>query len=130
MSNFEFEEKDVNRVIEEWYDLRLTEVPGDLESLSKFCKKVEVAIKNANDILYGTTCVDKRMYIKLDNLSESIYITRRFYHKTRDKLIKKRRAANASLFESKAVIGGGIYTDNKEFVRKSRHFSGLHGISL
>jgi hypothetical protein len=70
------------------------------------------------------------VYIKLDNLSESIYITRKFYHKIRDSLIKKRRAANASLFESKAVIGGGIYTDNKEFVRKPMQFSGLHGISL
>ena len=128
MSNFE--EKDINRAIKELNDLILTEVPEDLESLSKFCKKVDVAIKNANDILYGTPCIGKRVYIKLDNLSQSIYITRKFYHKTRDKLIKKRRAANASLFESKAVIGGGIYTDNKEFVRKSRHFSGLHGISL
>lgn len=126
MSNFE----EVNKMIKKLYDLKLTEVPEDLESLSKFCKKVDVVIKNANDVLYGTACTEKRMYIKLDELSESIYITRRFYHKTYDKLIKKRRAANASLFESKAVIGGGIYTDNKEFVRKSRQFSGLHGISL
>lgn len=128
MSNFE--EKDIDRAIEELYDLIITEVPEDLESLSKFCKKVDVAIKNANDILYGTPCIGKRVYIKLDNLSQSIYITRKFYHKTRDRLIKKRRAANASLFESKAVIGGGIYTDNKEFVRKPMQFSGLHGISL
>ena len=128
MSNFE--EKDIDRAIEELNDLILTEVPEDLESLSKFCKKVDVAIKNANDILYGTPCIGKRVYIKLDNLSQSIYITRKFYHKTRDKLIKKRRASSASLFESKAVNGGDIYTDNKEFVRKSRNFSGLHGISL
>lgn len=128
MSNFE--EKDIDRAIEELNDLILTEVPEDLESLSKFCKKVDVAIKNANDILYGTPCIGKRVYIKLDNLSQSIYITRKFYHKTRDKLIKKRRASSASLFESKAVNGGGIYTDNKEFVRKSRNFSGLYGISL
>lgn len=128
MSNFE--EKDIDRAIEELNDLILTEVPEDLESLSKFCKKVDVAIKNANDILYGTPCIGKRVYIKLDNLSQSIYITRKFYHKTRDKLIKKRRASSASLFESKAVNSGGIYTDNKEFVRKSRNFSGLHGISL
>ena len=128
MSNFE--EKDIDRAIEELNDLILTEVPEDLESLSKFCKKVDVAIKNANDILYGTPCIGKRVYIKLDNLSQSIYITRKFYHKTRDKLIKKRSASSASLFESKAVNGGGIYTDNKEFVRKSRNFSGLHGISL
>lgn len=128
MSNFE--EKDIDRAIEELNDLILTEVPEDLESLSKFCKKVDVAIKNANDILYGTPCIGKRVYIKLDNLSQSIYITRKFYHKTRDKLIKKRRASSASLFESKAVNCGGIYTDNKEFVRKSRNFSGLHGISL
>lgn len=128
MSNFE--EKDIDRAIEELNDLILTEVPEDLESLSKFCKKVDVAIKNANDILYGTPCIGKRVYIKLDNLSQSIYITRKFYHKTRDKLIKKRRASSASLFESKAVNGGGIYTNNKEFVRKSRNFSGLHGISL
>lgn len=128
MSNFE--EKDIDRAIEELNDLILTEVPEDLESLSKFCKKVDVVIKNANDILYGTPCIGKRVYIKLDNLSQSIYITRKFYHKTRDKLIKKRRASSTSLFESKAVNGGGIYTDNKEFVRKSRNFSGLHGISL
>lgn len=128
MSNFK--EKDIDKAIEELDDLILTEVPEDLESLSKFCKKVDVAIKNATDILYGTPCIGKRVYKKLDNLSESIYITRRFYHKTRDKLIKKRRASNASLFESKAVNGGGIYTDNKEFVRKSRNISGLHGISL
>lgn len=87
MSNFE--EKDIDRAIEELNDLILTEVPEDLESLSKFCKKVDVAIKNANDILYGTPCIGKRVYIKLDNLSQSIYITRKFYHKTRDKLIKK-----------------------------------------
>ena len=86
MSNFE--EKDIDRAIEELNDLILTEVPEDLESLSKFCKKVDVAIKNANDILYGTPCIGKRVYIKLDNLSQSIYITRKFYHKTRDKLIK------------------------------------------
>jgi len=128
MSNFE--EKDVDRVIEELYNLRLTEVPEDLESLSKFCKKVDMTIKNANDVLYGTSYIGKRMYIKLDELSESIYITRRFYYKSRDELIKKRRAANASLFECKAVIGGGIYTDNKEFVRKPMQFHGLHGISL
>lgn len=128
MSNFE--EKNINRAIKELNNLILTEVPEDLESLSKFCKKVDVAIKNANDILYGTPCIGKRVYIKLDNLSQSIYITRKFYHKTRDKLIKKRRASNARLFESKAVNGGGIYTDNKEFVRKPMKFSGLHGISL
>ena len=128
MSNFK--EKDIDRAIEELNDLIHTEVPEDLESLSKFCKKVDVAIKNANDILYGTPCIGKRVYKKLDKFSQSIYITRKFYHKTRDKLIKKRRASNASLFESKAVNGGGIYTDNKEFVRKSRNFSGLHGISL
>ena len=128
MSNFE--EKDINRAIKELNDLILTEVPEDLESLSKLCKKVNATIKNATDILYGTPCIGKRVYKKLDNLSQSIYITRKFYNKTHDRLIKKRRATSASLFESKAVNGGGIYTDNKEFVRKSRNFSGLHGISL
>lgn len=128
MSNFE--EKDINRAIKELNDLILTEVPEDLESLSKLCKKVNATIKNATDILYGTPCIGKRVYKKLDNLSQSIYITRNFYNKIHDRLIKKKRATSATLFESKAVNGGGIYTDNKEFVRKSRNFSGLHGISL
>jgi hypothetical protein len=55
MSNFE----EIDRVIKELCELRFTEVPEDLESLSKFCKKVDLAIKNANDILYGTPCIEK-----------------------------------------------------------------------